>query len=145
MSEQKGRCVREGILAAQKAFAQGGGFKDAYHSMRKSFLDPRMTEVLKKCKQDFQHVVAFGVLGTALMVGYIGLETYVNAHGGNMPDLKNLLSHGPVAATILDTKLNTGTVTPGSITGGGEELEADLHRQAMDNFGDPDYPTSDSH
>ena len=101
----RGRCVRGAIMAAENDFVRGGNFITAYQRMSRSLQDLRMTKVLDRCQPNFQRALAFSVLGTTLMVGYVGVQSYVNAHGGHMPSLIEVLENSPlVGATITETK-----------------------------------------
>ena len=108
---RKGRCVRQAIMAVQHVFDNGGNFKDAYHTVKESLHDRRMAAL--SFKPNWQHIVTFSAVGMLAMVGYEVVRAHINASGGHIPSLLNVLKSAPlVSASIEETKLSPPELSP---------------------------------
>lgn len=119
--EKRARCVIPTIKSVQGVFAKGGNFKDALAEAKKKISDPRRQAL--KFEPNLQHALAYSALGILGMVAYEWTRSQLNAHGGHLPSLIQVLTSTPiVAASVGETKVsNTPAI---KYQGGGDRTSS---------------------
>ena len=120
-TEKRARCVIPTIKKVQDVFANGGSFKVALENANGRISDPRRLAL--RFEPSLQHALAYSALGILGIVAYEWIRSQVNAHGGHMPGLVQVLTNTPiVAASIGETKFSN---TPAVIyQGGGDKTSS---------------------